>query len=598
MTRERKIRRAQTVSPGGVGAVVDLLGESLVGMDTSRWNVMRVPIRAPRIAAHLGVSELRMPPASDSKSRGLPYFRFPAWLFCGTCRRMVRWSANDEVVGEAPQCESCKKRPRLIPMRFVVVCGNGHLDDVDWIWWAHSGAKSRAAVQCGSPRLRFESVRGAGGGLRSVRVRCTTCEASRALEGIASPDALSSRKCRGGQPWQFANQRETCDADPIVVQRGAASVYFAAVQSAIDIPPDSDWIVWGADNSRVQNNEFFKALQAQPDSPMRGQLIPIIAQQAGVSEQTVIALLDQVFQDDLGGADPVDLADGEWQALCAPNPAPHPRDNFIARIMPAIAVQPSSTLSSVADQVCQLLDEVVMVERLREIRALTGFHRHTMLRKVPPDLGRGVDFLPAIEVFGEGVFLRLNEQAVAQWEGQSDVKARARVLQTRLAGSMRARWLPKATPRRIMLHTLAHLLLREMSFDAGYSASSLRERVYSTAESGLPMAGILVYTAAGDSEGSMGGLARLSQPERLFPILVATMSKAEWCSLDPVCSEATAQGPEGLSLAACHACSLVPETSCDHGNVLLDRALLMHPTYGLLRDAISALHRSYGQGAV
>ncbi len=593
MTRDRKIRRAQTVSPGGVGAIIDLLGESLVAMDTSRWSVKRVPIRAPRITAHLGISELRMPPASDSKSSGLPYFRFPTWLFCGTCRNMIRWSAKNEVAGEAPNCTDCGKSSRLIPMRFVVVCGNGHLDDVDWIWWSHSRPKDRDSSQCGSPRLRFESVRGAGGGLQSVRVRCTTCDSSRSLEGIASPEALRGHRCRGGQPWQFRGQFESCDVDPIIVQRGAASVYFASVQSVIDIPPDSDWVVWGNDNMKVLNNQYFKVLQGDPDSSLRDQIIPIIAKQENVEAKTVEALLNQVFDGLQGPLDTDDLLEGEWQALCNPNSDPHPRDNFIARIMPKESPPTMSTLGAAHSSFCTLIDDVVMVERLREIRILTGFHRHTMLRKVPPDLGRGTDFLPAIEVFGEGVFLRLNEERVGHWEIQPEVIRRARVLQSRLAGSMRARWMPQATPRRILLHTFAHLLLREMSFDAGYTASSLRERIYSTQGSGLSMAGILVYTAAGDSEGSMGGLARLSRADRLFPISVATLTKAEWCSLDPVCSEASAQGPEGLSLAACHACALAPETSCDHGNVLLDRAMLVDPTYGFFRGMIDDLHEAF-----
>ena len=33
--------------------------------------------------------------------------------------------------------------------------------------------------------------------------------------------------------------------------------------------------------------------------------------------------------------------------------------------------------------------------------------------------------------------------------------------------------------------------------------------------------------------------------------------------------------PLAVRVAACHACALVPETSCEHRNGLLDRALLV-----------------------
>jgi hypothetical protein len=210
---------------------------------------------------------------------------------------------------------------------------------------------------------------------------------------------------------------------------------------------------------------------------------------------------------------------------------------------------------------------------------------------VRPSLGADPEFLPAIEVFGEGVFIRLEEDAVAAWESQVGPRQRAAQLARRLSQTPRAKWLEAPRPRSIMIHTLAHVLLREMSYDSGYSASALRERIY-VGGSGTPMAGLLIYTAAGDSEGSMGGLARLGDPTRLVPILANLTARVQWCSLDPVCSESSAQGPDGLSLAACHACCLLPETSCEQGNVLLDREMLVSPEFGFLSSPINALNRA------
>ena len=62
--------------------------------------------------------------------------------------------------------------------------------------------------------------------------------------------------------------------------------------------------------------------------------------------------------------------------------------------------------------------------------------------------------------------------------------------------------------------------VRQLSFECGYSLASLRERLYAASPgAGTPMAGILVYTSAGDAEGSLGGLVREAQVDRLLPTI-------------------------------------------------------------------------------
>ena len=85
------------------------------------------------------------------------------------------------------------------------------------------------------------------------------------------------------------------------------------------------------------------------------------------------------------------------------------------------------------------------------------------------------------------------------------------------------------------------------------------------------MAGILIYVAVADEEGSLGGLMEQARPERFLRLLTTALETAQWCSLDPVCGEQEGHGPGLLNGAACHACTLAPETSCEHGNILLDR---------------------------
>ncbi|WP_020145920.1 DUF1998 domain-containing protein [Terracoccus sp. 273MFTsu3.1] len=595
MRNERTVRRSQSITPFGVGAVIDILGESFVAEDISRWRGRRELLQAPRIAAHFGVEELRTPPAADVRGSGLPYFRFPQWLFCGRCRRMTRWSVKQEEPGKAAGCSACHGHPQLVPMRFVSVCGNGHLDDVNWVRWAHSDPARREQRQCGrSNELKFEHVKGVGGGLESVRVRCE-CGASRSLKDLPAPDSMKRLgiTCRGRQPWQFDAEAEKCAHTPVVLQRGASSVYFSRLGSAIDIPPESNWSVWGGAASRIRNNDNFRLMESDPEHPLLGSLIDMVAEQEDVSTGQVRAVLEDRLGVKL--AEPVedvsigDIETREWVALTRPAAAHDPRDNFISKETPFPHPAGHDELQPVADEISRLVDQVVLVSRLREVRVLQGFQRHTMDRVVPPDLGKGERFLPAIEVFGEGVFLSFNEKALADWEAGGEVRGRATTLRSRLAGSMHARWLDaEVTPRFLMLHTLAHVLMRAMAFEAGYSSSSLRERLYCSTGAEAK-AGILIYTAAGDSEGTMGGLARLGEADRLLPIITSALVASDWCSLDPVCRESRAQGIDGLSLAACHACSLASETSCVYGNVLLDRMMLVDPGHGFFSDCLGAL---------
>ena len=150
---------------------------------------------------------------------------------------------------------------------------------------------------------------------------------------------------------------------------------------------------------------------------------------------------------------------------------------------------------------------------------------------------------------------------------------RSRFETIRLSRGLRDRVL---TPRYVMVHTFAHLLMNQLTYECGYSSASLRERLY-VADTPDPVAALLIYTAAGDSEGTMGGLVRMGKPGYLEPAIYAALAGARWCSSDPVCMELgeSGQGPDSCNLAACHSCALVPETACEEFNRFLDRGLVV-----------------------
>jgi hypothetical protein len=198
-------------------------------------------------------------------------------------------------------------------------------------------------------------------------------------------------------------------------------------------------------------------------------------------------------------------------------------------------------------------------------------------------------WVPASEVRGEGIFLKLPEDLLQAWEKRvADSEAmrlhrEAYVRYRRNRYSDRINKLPDFDEmahwpgaRFVALHTLSHLLIRTISLECGYSSASLSERIYSGTEDDPHRAGILIYTAVPDSEGTLGGLVSLAEPDRLVQLTRRALTDAMHCSSDPLCAERLPHKPDDfLHGAACHVCLFVSETTCERGNKFLDRRFLV-----------------------
>ncbi len=188
-----------------------------------------------------------------------------------------------------------------------------------------------------------------------------------------------------------------------------------------------------------------------------------------------------------------------------------------------------------------------------------------------------------IETRGEGVFLQFKESAIQAWLSRPAVKAQAEVYAESYAANLAARKLdPERQPtlgmRYLLLHSFSHALMRQVTLECGYTAASLSERIYAVDEGdeGEPQAGLLIYTAAPDSEGTLGGLVSLGEAKMLEPLVAQALESMRLCASDPLCAEHEPGGDSAqLHGAACHACLLAPETSCERGNRFLDRAVLV-----------------------
>jgi Domain of unknown function (DUF1998). len=228
------------------------------------------------------------------------------------------------------------------------------------------------------------------------------------------------------------------------------------------------------------------------------------------------------------------------------------------------------------------IEKVVLALRIREVMALRGFRRIDPEYDIDdnasytPVSREEQKWLPAIELKGEGLFIKLNREKLVEWENKPEVKTRFQTINPAKGDSLIKG--PGFSPRYVLLHTLAHHLIRQLILQCGYSSASIKERIYCTfinKDPHLQMEGILIYTASNDSEGSLGGLVREGKKERLDNTFRNMLESASWCSADPLCINSRGQGLNALNLAACHSCTLLPETSCEARNCYLDRAALI-----------------------
>ncbi|MDO8147492.1 DrmB family protein [Isoptericola sp. b515] len=566
-TSERpKARQSQLVTTYGIGSLFPAGDQSFMICGIDEWDEKWSPtVEEPRLARSLGVHSFRAP-ATGKRSGDVPVVRFPVYHYCPGCRRLDRFWKFD---AKKMQCPDCVRD--IAPSRFVACCENGHIEDFPYFQWVHRGT----AAAGGEHRMKLEA-KGASSSLADVVVSCSCGVKPYNLDGSFSRGALAEiKRCGGKRPWLPAAPDEQCDKQLRALQRGSSNVWFGAVRSSISIPP------WSSPNSRFVTTHW-GVLEHLPMEALSAALPQMITGKPGLTVDGVTDVLRQRKGLDTGTPpSDKDLREEEYRALIDGNDG-GAHDSF-----QCVRVEHDPRLSGLVAQVSK-------ATRLREVRALEGFSRVTPMPTdtTDPRLARLSEnrpaWLPATEVLGEGIFVRLDEDAVTRWETGAFAKEREALLDEALRRRATESGAPVAegpSARFLAIHSLAHALLQELSLDAGYPVGSLRERIY--AEPG--QAGLLVYTASSDAAGSLGGLAALADAELFADIVMAATGRAQWCSHDPVCAESGSSGSDGLNMAACHACLLLPETSCEHRNIYLDRLSIVGPLEHLGSGIVGAL---------
>lgn len=602
--RVGQLRPSQILFSYGVGAVADLINFSVLIMGLDEWSHATLELNEERLLAEVKrkltpkVNKLCSPPIPSEETSnsmpgdeasllGIPVAPFPSWMVCPYCKLLAPLQSGlfqiksnryrpeqTRYVHENCNARKGRKAPTVIPVRFLVACEKGHLDEFPWHYFVHRGQDNCKGL------LRLEES-GISGSTTEIYVRCTSCNVSpRPLsDAFGELGKENLPQCRGRNP-HLRTFDDNCDQQMKALLLGASNSWFPIVLSALSLPTgsqkidkivDKNWPVLQKANSPENLEAIVGALQAM------GQLQELMDQ-----PQAEIWRSIQKKREGVKSEDHMDLKTPEWKTLSHPETAENTPDFQLKSVDPPAGFEIYFT-------------RTVLVETLREVRALIGFTRIQSsgdfedTPEIPKEY-RGKlsrqepDWVPASEVRGEGIFLQLAETKLREWENLPAVQQQAPLVREAQKNWANSRGLDSEKVRfpgmrYLLIHSFTHALMRQLSIECGYNAASLKERIYSCLpeEEKGPQAGVLIYTAAADSEGTLGGLVNLGRPKILGYHIATALESMKICASDPLCAENAPDSNNYLSLhwAACHACLFAPETACERGNKFLDRRLLV-----------------------
>ena len=529
------IRPSQLLLTYGIGSIVDLPRLSVMVMGLEDWpqgfsNMREVVeerlLNAVRGVAGYQLEKLMTPPTvadDDATLVGVPVATFPRWMVCPSCQLLASVDSGLFELSKPDyyhpdrnhyvhiNCNKAGKPPTIVPARFLVTCENGHLDDFPWMDFIHG-----FSGECRGTLRLFELT--PSGEARDLYVKCETCGKSRNLAeafGQANRDKMPF--CRGRRPHLRDYDPDGCDKKIRPIVLGASNMWFPILFTSIALPTASikldqlieeKWATFG--KATAKNIIAFMREMGQ-----LGELTSYDDDEIWEAIQKKKSLSEEEVEETY------DLKEPEWRLFTQHNSSLNSND---FRLHPV----------PVPDDYGEFISQVVLVERMREVRALAGFTRLDFpdefsdltteegRKKVVP-LGRKLPtWIPAAEVRGEGIFIQFSEERIKDWMRKKNVTKRNEDFFHAHVHWREARYIsdPSANYpgiRYVMLHTFAHTLIRQLAMESGYNAASLRERIYSRGTEGEeePMAGILIYTSTSDSEGTLGGLVNLGEPETL-----------------------------------------------------------------------------------
>lgn len=588
-----QLRQSQVLTTFGPGAMVDLPNHAVIIGGLEHWEGVSDQIFEERLVAKiqdiLQATNLKLyaPPIDlqdpTAPKTGITAWQFPEWFVAqfevpwGDVFRSRPLLHRRTLIDGKYFDKERKKRP-VVPVRFVQACVNGHISDVDWYDFVHRG-------QSACKRQLWMDERGTSGDLADIFARCE-CGQSRSLAEAAEIDKRPLGYCKGLRPWLGAASQEKCGGDQgtpeinRLLVRSASNAYFPQILSVISIPDREGQLRKAVDPIW---EDFLQYAETIEDLRKERRKAKVFGALEGLSDEEVFA---EIQRRRLGtGPSRKSIKQAEIEMLMASADemgSDRPEGDFYARKL---------GLPSPKTGLLEHIDRVVLVHRLREIIGQIGFTRfeaempdiegELSLNVRRASLALEVTWLPAVENRGEGFFVSVDPSSLDEWSKRKPVNDRG--LELFLAFKEWEKKHPGSGLdfpglKYVFLHSLSHLLITAVSLECGYTAASIRERIYA----GQTGYGILLYTGTPDAEGTLGGL--VDGGRHLEQHLTSAMELGRLCSNDPVCAQHKPNNPQEerfLVGAACHGCLLIAEPSCERRNEFLDRALVVPTVEGL-----------------
>lgn len=605
-------RLSQLISTFGPGAMIDLPTRSVIIGGLELWDIAGNNTSAVLAEArlirrlekflkdHHGFQEgvkltLRTPPVASDDGRGgmrgITTPVFPAWFVCELVetvqsdgktvrrRRLIPWRDLDPN-GRRRYVFDDGRKSEVIPIRFVCACERGHLQDIDWRWVVHAGSA------CEEPMWLEEQ--GTSADPADTSVVCG-CKRRLSLQEAFRPGRLGV--CRGERPWLLDQDPAGCELHLRLMTRTATNTYFPQVYRVISLPAEEDELTQLVEELA---DELSNAQSPADVATAKRFNTKIAASLSPYADSEIFERLERV-RAATAAAGAVAPKPPEFEVLASGRAVigqNRPDSRLYAETLPREAwADPRADIDLSA------IERVVAVHRLREVSCLYGFTRFEaaptsvdgdvedirMSVGVAP-ISRGANWLPAVEQFGEGLFLQFDAAVVRQWlERPGTVRRQERLHRGWDHWRKHLKQAGSTYPgvAYVLLHSLSHALMVEIALDCGYPATAIKERVYalggSDSDDGrLEQCGILIYTASAGAQGTLGGL--VATAPRIARILRSAVDRLAVCSNDPVCADHEPDdrsGDRATHGAACHGCLLIAETSCEMRNLFLDRSLIV-----------------------
>lgn len=578
------VRFSHLMSYAGVGAIVRGAEDKLMAVtDIRYWTDKSGQIASDiipyvtRVSKALNIDkELRMPPKAQENERGevdgscLPAVLFPVYAKCQKCGLLHNnpWRKQDKKLTENVSCEKCGGI--LEQITWCAVSNKGHMSEVPWHYICHQNSETVCKADFEASYLKFDTDTN---GKRIVS--CTRCGSKNYYENA------KTNVINGMQPWIYEKAPKLEQDDIVeILEVNNPGVYLPERVNALVIPPESRISKTSIIDRLYNNSKLRREIDSIKILSRRKGKLKEVATEYRCHVEDIKSALDEIkagypyFDKNITVGE---LREDEYKAFLTPLEDVADDEDFVTVYKSdEFHALHNEIQNSELKSIINMIDNHIIATRLREIQVFKGFYRAQQEGDdylVPPDIVAKSNWLPAIELFGEGIFFTINENILSKWEGIPSVRKRAdEILKRYEKSEVNLNTDVEVTPRFLLLHTLSHLLIRELESTAGYPAASLKERVYCSRD--RKMAGVLIYTTVADIVGSLGGIVESAEPKEFLALLDGAFKHAQWCSLDPVCTEHEGQGPGWLNRAACHACSLVPEPSCDYANVFLDRVFI------------------------